>query len=135
MELCMGLDLGSWWEGWQGWCQCPVSLCPGQEQDALAEGCGRTGRAGLQQKVRARVWVWHPVRGLGSVVGQFLRAPVELSGRTGIAESCARVKLAKCVKDCCWLLPAHASVGDGLQNALDLVPCCEASPALAPLQH
>lgn len=28
-------------------------------------------------------------RGLGSIAGQFLRALVELSGRTGMAESCA----------------------------------------------
>lgn len=70
-ELCTGLHLGSRWEGRLGRCQRAVSPCPGWERGALAEGCGRTGRAGLQQKVRAKVWVWHPARGLGSVVGQF----------------------------------------------------------------
>jgi len=86
VELCTEMDLGIQWEGRLGPCQHTASPCPGWEQNALAEGCGRTGRAGLQQKVRSKVWVWHPARGLGSIAGQFLRAPMELSGRTGTAE-------------------------------------------------
>lgn len=39
-ELCTGLDLGTRWEGGLGRCQHVVSLCPGRERDALAEGCG-----------------------------------------------------------------------------------------------